>query len=147
MNTQHTEVEPIPFNEVTEQQVYEAYEANGIVSSMYTWIEVKASQPMYMALQHQASTAPVLAAKQMRHVVKGEPRQCGKTAVPVDAPIRLTRSDVRKIKAALSLARNTLQSSSPGSFALSESVAGLYHAKQIIDKKLIQEQTKQEKSQ
>ncbi|MGH1374423.1 MAG: hypothetical protein ACRBBW_20465 [Cellvibrionaceae bacterium] len=141
MNTEN-EVKPIPFNEVTDQQIFEAFESNEAVSSIMTWQEVLASKPMYIALKRQASNAPLMEAKRAR--VAQSPAGKTQHIAVVEGPVQLTRSEVRNLRATLALCRNTLQSSAPSSFSVSESMAAIYHTKKSIDKKLIQAQAKRE---
>ncbi len=134
--------EPIPLNEVTVEQVFKAYEDNSIVADMWTWAAVLESEPMYLALKRQASMQPIMKQKQER--VQQAPKQEEKCLGIVEGPIQLSKIDVIKLRSALSLCRNTLQSSAPSNFSITEAVAEIYHVKKIIDNKLIKAQRKRE---
>jgi len=137
-----SETKPIPFNEVTIEQVYQAYEDNDIVSTMLTWEAVLESEAMYLALKRQASHAPLIKLKQ--ESVQQSSQQEEKRLGVVEGPIQLSKTDVVKLRSALSLCRNTLQCSAPSNFSVTEAIAEIYHAKKTIDKKLIQAQMKRE---
>ncbi len=129
-------IESIPFNEVTDEQIYQAYLNCHAVSNHHTWEAAKSNPALYLALKHQAAFAPVVAHKQQRQAeLEAAEKPSNSDTVFRKSTYVLSRAQAVQIMAAAYLAQNCLQSSFLSASAREEAIAQLRHVRSIFSNK------------